>query len=633
MPTVWIEPIPGHENEPRAVPIGLRHLPAPGEAVLSPGLVGEGYTAEDFGWKTSDAGTQPDGAIGPDGVMTQTERLIFVRPDATRTLTASSVEWYVAGFGMPPTTYDVAYAGDPEFLPPRHMALGSLAFLIIPAAVLLISGARARSSLREHRMRFLVGLGVAAWRARALVAMETALLAGVGAGVATMLWGLLSPRLVDIPLSGVRAMPGSFTLPWPMLGALAVAVTALAAVVGSTGRLTPGRERHRRPLVARLALGVLTISCVSLIAAASIPLRIGDSREINALVIAAATFTVLISTPLAMPQIIAWAGRACAFSRSPTLWATGRRMHAQPYHLSRVGSVLAVLIVLLSSGSALGLSSVRADDEASSPVLVHGTTISWVDAQDGDTQQVAARLQSGSTPVLTLPLVEVPAGPEGEGDVPPAVLLDNCQHVIDALQLSDSESCESAEGTHRIGEHLGVHVVAPSDATGRVVTNGVAIFAAGELPIENVQQELGFLPGLNISADRALAYAPLPIHHWLAAALAGVVVLVGTAALREIGDRNLDDVERDETLRKIGVSDHAINQLGWVTLLVPLLISTLTAALLSGIITYAGQSIHLMFQEPLRLIVIAVSSLGAALLAVVASLPIRKALRRAKALG
>lgn len=627
VPTIWIEPLPGHEDDPAAVPVGLSRLPAPGAAVLSPGLVNAGHTARDFGWAPSSSGDNPDGSIGDRGLMTASEPLIFVRPAEGRSLAASSVAQYVQGFGVPPSQDSVAYATDPEFLTPRQLTIGGTGFVMIPAIALLVSGARARSRLREDRMRFLVTLGIAEWRVRALIACETGALAAVGGMAGAGLWWIASSVLTMIPMTGVSVRAGGFHTPWWWACVMLVAVVIVAAAVGSLGNLHPAwRRRPRRGLALAATIAMLG-SGVLLVLAASRGIPFGDPLAPNTGIVVLGVFGILIFTPLAMPQIITWAGQILRRLQSPTLWATGRRMMAEPQQLSRIASVLSVLVILVSSGTALGLGSVRAEPDVDGPAQLSAASVSWVDAHEHDIDQVTEILHAENNPLLVLPIVET-KDVEGEGAARPRLLLRDCPASLRFIGVKDEVSCDSAEGVDLLENALGADLVTEEDRKGRVATNAVAIFSRGTMDIGVIQKDLGALAGLNIGHRSDATPAPLPIHRWISAALVAVLILLGTAALREIGDRSIDDAERDEHFARIGLSDQATRCLAWAGLLIPMVVSVVLSATWSTIIAYAGQSIELMRQDPFKLLVICISSFLVTLLAIAASFPARRATRR-----
>lgn len=630
VPTVWVEPLPGHEDDPSAVPIGLSELPAPGAAVLSPGLAHEGYVAEDFGWASSSSGTNADGSIGYPGIMTASEPLIFVRPPEGRTLATSSVEQYVQGFGVPPSQDFVAFAMDPEFLTSKQLAIGGAAFVILPALVLVISAARARSALREDRMRFLVNLGIAEWRARTLIALETGALAAVGSLGAAIPWWIASGSITKIPLADVAVRPGDLHSPWWVLFITVLLIVLLASCVGAIGNVNPpwrGRQRRKVSLVATFAmLG----SAVLLSLAALRRLPFTDPMAPNVTILLIGVFGILVFTPLAMPQLIAWVGRLLQRLSSPTMWATGRRMVAEPRHLSRIASVLSILIILVSTGMALGLGSVRAEPQQGAEGDAHGASVSWVGAKAGDVDDVTDVLGSEGNGLLVLPIVDPGEEKEGQGAVPPQLLVRDCAAALQFIGAGAGSdvTCDGDAAEALLEGVLRADIVTEENREGRVATNAVTVFSNGTLSIERLQEDLGWLPGLNVSHDSRTASAPLPIHRWIGAGLVAVLVLAGTAAIREIGDRSVDDAERDAQYARIGVSGEATRRLAWASLLVPMILSVVLATALSTVIVYAGQSIELMRQEPFKLLIICLSTFAITVVSIAVSLPARRAMIR-----
>lgn len=362
VPTIWIEPLPGHEDDPAIIPVGLDALPAPGEAVLSPGLTAAGHRAEDLGWQPSQAGAGPDGTIGPDGLMTASEPLIFVRPAEGRTLDVGTTPQYAQSFGKLPridaetgeqvSASQDSYAPDPELLPSPLTLQGILGFLLLPALVLLVSSARARSAVRDQRLGFMVTLGIREGVARAVLAGEAAILAVTGALFGSVLYTLVSPFLAHIPATSIAVLPGELTVAWWGPAAAVLSVGGIAAVCGALGRLERRQRRRRRSRPRLLFIAALAVALMFVVVSAFTPTLLGSltdtPQRAQGLLFGIGTLVTLLAFPLAVPGMTWLVARRLAASRRPALWVAARRLRVDAVHLSRIASVVGLLIVTAS---------------------------------------------------------------------------------------------------------------------------------------------------------------------------------------------------------------------------------------------------------------------------------------------
>ena len=317
VPTIWIEPLPGYEDDPSIIPVGLDSLPAPGEAVLSPGLTANGHHAVDLGWSASQAGSGNNGAIGAEGLMTASEPLIFVRPADGRTLDVGTTPQYAQSFGQHPridfetgeTVSDAVdpYALDPELLPPSLTLQGIIGFLLVPALVLVVSSSRARSALRDQRLAFMVKIGIREQVARAVLASETGMLAIIGALLGSLTYTLASPFVTHIPTTAITLLPGELTIPWwgPVLAVLSVGT--VAAACGALGRIHRHQRRSRRPRPRLLFVTALVIALACVLVSAVSPTLLAtftDSpAQAQGLLFGIGTLATLLTLPLAIPGV------------------------------------------------------------------------------------------------------------------------------------------------------------------------------------------------------------------------------------------------------------------------------------------------------------------------------------------
>lgn len=624
VPTVWIEPMAGHEDDPTAVPPGLDELPGPGEAVLSPALVAAGYTAEDFGWLSSAAGSGTDGTIGDEGLAAASEPLIFVRPEAGTTLGEGGAVTYIATYAQSdPNAVYGGHSYDPDVVSVTMMAPGVAIFLVVPSLVLLVSSSRARSLVRDERLRFLHTLGVRARTARTAMACETGLLALSGALIAVLAHAVFGRWLTVIPATSIRLFPGDLSLPW-WVYLPAVAVTAgCAFFCGALGRLLP-RRRSRRPraghmiAVAGLAAAVLTV-----IASATSWI----SPSVASTVFVGGTIGVIIFLPLAVPTLSAAAASSMRTMRSPVLWAAARRLRHDAVHLSRVASVLGVLIVVVSFAVALWGSAAATQAEGSSSHSSRAIAVGWRGDPEGGLEAARDAFAEGGRDVL---IVSTISQDDTDGPMPRLIDVDDCASFVAYFNGDNADVCAPGN-EHELSDFAEANtgMRTPDDTTRLAPDDGlgddVAIFSRDPLSTQDVQRALGFLPALNINLTASDVTAPLPIVQWLVAGALVAFIILGLAIVREIGDRSVEDSGRDMLYQRLGLSLHTSDKLAWTVLLIPLVVSTVTAFFCSLVISYAGEVLQIAKGDTLKLVLVAAISLALPIGAILLTIPARRA--------
>lgn len=637
IPTIWIEPLPGHEDDPAIVPVGLDELPAPGTAVLSPALQREGYGAENFGWKPSAAGAGNGGAIGDDGLMTDSERLIYVRPAEGRTLGSGPSVWFTTAFhahlpdGAAAQEAGGAYfVTDPEIPPPNAIRQGAVIFVLIPALVLVISAVRARSVLREQRLALMVTFGVRASVARRVLALETGMLAAAGAAIAVVLYPLVVMLGRHIPGTRIVIAEAGLTLPWWAFPSAAATVVAVACIGGAVGRLEPKGARkpiHRvRPY--GLVLFALSLLCLALSSSPSNPLAlvVGSPREAQSALLAIGVVGAMVTIPFAVPVVTEVVAHIVGRSRRVALWAAGRRLRFDAVRLSRVASTVSIFIVVISTATALVGASAAADAERSrADAALVVRDVSWRAPHPGDVDDAARHLEAAGIDATILPVL-----PSLEERQPPLLVVEDCAGFVtlfggDGTGLCDAQDREAFADF--VSTRTGLEL-AQDGVAGEQAVDSAVVVSPNPLPVGTMQQALGFLPGLNIEALAGDITSPLPIRQWITAGALSAFVLLGMAVLREVGDRSIEDAECDAQFMRLGLSARAADAVGWFVMLVPLVSGVLLAFVASVFVAYQGQAAQVMHGDPVQLAFVAAATLVIAASAILVAGPARKAARR-----
>lgn len=553
-PVVWLEPAPGHENDPDIVPPGLTRLPAPGEAVLSPGLAHQGLTARDFGLRPSTAGNGPDGTIGATGLSTSSEGFLYVRPTPGRTLGTGGALLLLRGYTGRGEKADLETF--PE-LPSLQAALVGVTWLLLgPSLILMLGAARAMSRVRDERARTLWRLGVTPARVRSLLAIETMFLALTGALPALLGWFLAGAHLRSLPLTRTTLLPGALHLPWwapPLVTAAVLGATVLGAVVGRIAGRTLARDSrtirpwHAVPLATAFLMMIVT-QWLPWESPARPYLLFGGLLL---------TFAAL---PAGLPVLVARTAGLLGRARHPAIWLAGRRLALRTANLSRPAAAVGVLVFVAGAAFALYARLIEVEPNATADVPLTRFIVNWRDARQGDltlvrqelSQLHVAPLIGENTAMFTscddltqaiTPLALHPCGLDGR--------LDD-QFINQFSRLTGT--------TPQIGPH-------PPQAV-----SGVLLLSGEDLSERDIMQALaGSFPAVNITripGTKLTAAAGLPA--WTIAGWVIATLILMTALLREIGDRALTALQDDGQLTRLGLTQEEIDRIHRWTLLPPI---------------------------------------------------------------
>lgn len=625
VPTIWIEPMPGHEDDPAAVPPGLSRLPSPGEAVLSPALLDAGYTAENLGWHSSTVGTGKDGAIGDDGLASASEPLIFVRPAAGAPLGEGGAVTYIQTYEeSDPNAVYGGYSYDPDVVSVEMMAPGVAVFLLIPSFVLLVSSSRARSKVRDERLRFLHVLGVRARTARTAMACETAVLALSGSLAAAILHAALGRWLTVIPATSIRLFPGDLApLPWMVYPVAPALVVGCAFICGALGRLTPRRRRHSRRTGHGIAVVALGIALLVVIASATTWFSYSTATT----VLTVGTIAVIVILPFAVPALTAAVASRLENVRDPLIWAAARRVRQDTVHLSRIASVLGVLIVIVSFAVALWGSATATQAEVGTGHSDRAVSVGWRgDPERGLDAARGAFADSGRDVYIVATLTQ----DDTDGPKPRLIDIDDCPGFVTYFDGDPASLCspgQESELSDFAEANTGLRIPDENSRllSDEIVGAEVLVLSREPLPVQEVQRTLGFLTAVNIDPSDSDLTTPLPLVQWLVSGALVTFVVLGLAIVREIGDRSVEDADRDLLYQRLGLSVQTTDRLAWATLLIPLAVATVTAFICSVVISYSGEVLEIAKGDPLKMLLVALISLSLPIAAILVTVPVRRA--------
>ncbi|STX13985.1 Uncharacterised protein [Kytococcus sedentarius] len=361
VPIIWVDPSSGHEGDAALVPPGLDALPEPGAAVLSPGLVDRGISAEDLGLQPSEAGSGVGGVIGDAGLASRSEGFAYARPPAGQSVEqdlaisisgwAPAGRWEVAGsprrFPWVETVLDT-----PTLVP---AVFGVLWLIVVPSMLLMVGTARAVSEVTRQRGQRLWELGVARSSIRAVAALETFVLAAAGTVAGLLLWWVALRSRPTFPLTDGQLLPGSTRVPLWVALPVALVLILIVVVAASTLRLSPRPERSRGSVGQTLGIVPLVVGLTLITVAPWVFVTAGanGAADMQANLLLGGALLVLVGLPLALPGIVSALARFAPASSAPSVWLAARRLARRPQVYTRTGALVGSLAFI--SGSALAL--------------------------------------------------------------------------------------------------------------------------------------------------------------------------------------------------------------------------------------------------------------------------------------
>lgn len=577
-PVVWLDPAPGHESDPRVVPPGLTRLPGPGEAVLSPGLTANGYTAADFGLDPSSAGAGPQGVIGVDGVATVSEGFLYVRPPAGRSLGEG-------GALLSTTGYDANGGGanleaEPDIIPPDQMAVAVGLLLALPAAFLVLNVARASSRTRAHRARVLHELGVGRARVAALLSAETAALAGLGTLAGVAAWLAVADHAQHVPLSGAVLVPDALHLTWWKLTVVSVAVVTLAAVAGARPDAERTRTRRRDGTErARSILSQLLFGGALLVMASSrwVPQESSARQQL----LFTGLLGVAVGIPVALPTLCSQLGRAVATSKSPAGWLGGRRLVHDAALVARPAAAVGLVVLFAGSAFALYGRLGVVEPDAGSELDFSRFVVEWRDPQPQDFPAVAAAL----APMTSLPFTADDAGQR--------VYLGACPvDPVPSSTMLPAPACDGGKITDEFASSFQKATTFEAEAAPAPSTaDGYLVIGPHDLDQLSVMKPLAALvPGLNINQ---MSSPPVPwsgvgwiVSGWVIGTMTLMLLLI-----REIGERVHRTAHANTTPVGLGLTRRELAQVQRWSLYPPALIAVALGYLGAVVFALYGYSL------------------------------------------
>jgi hypothetical protein len=225
------------------VPPGLARLPAPGEIVVSPALAElirtDVRARERFPQRII-------GTIGRKGLIAPNELRAYVGVAADDP--GLDEQRALAGFGGPLRFGRGDEMSDPDvFSPARYAAIAFALFVLVPFGVFLATCARLSATTRDRRIASLRLLGVSARQAAVVNAVETGVVAGGGAVLGAVLYGVLAPLSTGWPVGRLQWYASDVSVAAGRLMVVVAGTVAFAVAVG----VLAGRPARLDPLGVR----------------------------------------------------------------------------------------------------------------------------------------------------------------------------------------------------------------------------------------------------------------------------------------------------------------------------------------------------------------------------------------------
>jgi len=566
-PVVWFEPGTG-----APVPPGLTRWPEPGTVAVSPAIASAPRVVKALGFVVSDAGTGPGGAIGPEGVVADSEWLVYAVPGPGRTLGESESLVAVTGFGpraaaTPAETYET----DPAMPSAALAVFGCAWLLVLPVLVLLGLGSRAYSPLVRRRELTLGRLGLTPGQVRRVSVVEVASLALPAAALGALVWQVAAPHLAVIPVTGLRLVPHALVLPWWLAILVALVLGVLAAVVGALpGRGNDGRHVRGGTRVRWYTVVPLVLALAGMVGSHAI------GRPAAVPVLLGALLLTTAALPLALPWLVQWQGARIARIGRPHTWLAGRRLAFSPAALSRPAVAVGVLMFVAGAGTGFFLQQPTLAPHDGG-LGVYDT--SWRAPVDGDVEAVQAKLPDAA--------VGVQAGVGG-------LRFLSCEHLAQAL--GPGTDCADPDDVLRTLWQA-AHLVGSFDPVPAVRTGDherAAVVVGQGTTIEDVERAVRGLPAAASSPRGPFQLAPTLRYAWLGGAMLTALGLLLLAALHSFGNRALRSAREDAEMLKLGLDVSQVRSVQRWALAAPLLTFVPLAGGTALVFVWAGNDTDLV---------------------------------------
>lgn len=548
-PVLWLF---GDADSP--LPPGVAELPPPGTMVVSPAIANQPDVVAGLGLNIAPAGTGDVGVIGPEGLLAASEWLIYASPPKGRTLGEGGALVPVSGFGVTNPEAGMPVVTDPP-APTRNGTLYAIwPLLLVPAALLAWSGARARSDLRRNRSRTLHRLGFGPVALTSFTTLETLSLALPGAALAAILGSLTFPHIRGLPFTGLVLNDGALTLDpgwWVLI--LLVTLSAVTLMGGAGGSVT-GDAVATQGRVTKEPSSIRAIPLIAGIAIMAVGRGFSDATGLALL--AAGMIATVVSMPLALPLLVRIAGRLVSRGTSPAVWLAGNRMARSAHRHAGPAVVLGLLVFIVGGGTGVLVSNEARAAAQFAPTSNLGIMmLNWRDPHPNDVAMIADSLPDA----LVLPVAD------------DTVFADSCDDVA-RLLARDSTDCDVSALSANLADLTGLpaQIGTPPDdvAISDVIIGGNAATTQATI----WQAVNAHLPAVNLFSVAGIEWLRPPLMlSWIFGGLIVGATILALAAAHTFGNRLLALGQEDDQLLRIGLDGPQTRAVQRWTAIAPLL--------------------------------------------------------------
>ena len=342
-PVLWIEPAEGSGDVP--IPPGMKTMPAPGEAVISPELhrLAAANSTIAARYPVSSA------VLSSEGLKVPTELFAYVRPPVARSIANDQRSHGIRGFGAPLGVPGSLTIDAPNARPTLPMLLAGIALLAIPMLLLSLAAVSTVAPERDRRMQILSWMGWSRRRAVSLNAIEAMVVSTPGILLVVIGWYLLAPHLTRLPPIGRAANPGDLSLS-PVSALLCAAFTLTFVALSAIATSARTKSDRPRPGGIQTAFSVMR-AVPALLGTGTILLGLVVSGKTGGALVLAGVVTFLLGLPVVLPFGVRSLGRQIQRLPSVVMLFAGRTLERNAIRSARPMMGLVALAILLTTGA------------------------------------------------------------------------------------------------------------------------------------------------------------------------------------------------------------------------------------------------------------------------------------------
>lgn len=601
-PVTWLY---GDSDAP--LPPGLAELPPPGTMVASPAIANRPNVVASLGLTLAPAGTGAGGAIGPEGLLADSEWFVYASPPEGRTLGAGGSLLPVSGFGV-----NRAEAGMPvdtdRAAPTRNAMLVSIwPLLLVPALLIAWTCSRARSDVRRSRTRTLYRLGFGPGELLVFTAVETASLAVPASLLGALFGTVVLPQVQALPMTGLVLNAGALEQPaWRWIAAALFAALAMVVLGGSSRSVTTeaastqgvlaGEPSRLRVVPLMVGLAVMLVSK-------------GISSSAGMVMLVVGMLITVVALPLALLVLIRIAGLLISRSRPPALWLAGHRMARSAQRHAGPAVVLGLLVFVVGGGTGVLMSNeARAEAQSAPSSAPEILRLNWRDPRPDDLQTITESLPSA----VVLPVAD------------DTVYVDSCADMA-RFTSREASRCDTAGLSATLAGLTGLTAeigLPPGDITiSEVLIGGdPSVTKTAVWRIVNSR-----LPAVNLFNVGMEPIKPPLVISWVLGGLLAAAGLLTVAAAHTFGNRLLALGQEDQYLVRIGLDGDQTRAVQRWTAMAPLVPAIALGFCGAVLFSWAGS-----FREFTRLplLMITVEAAAVALVAAIVAVGVGLVQRR-----